>query len=392
MEVNTSDVQNKIRRLEELKVEGILSDEEFESKRQQLIEVSSPASVGNEPSPEQTSGKSSSYPLSVNKKNTTLTLFKIFGSLILTGIMLAIMAAVPKFFLVLSVVCIIFAFFVKSKGVIFPQKKWATILVFGIVLFCLSGMFAMVQQASEARIAQEKAKQEAQIKNNYDEGQQLMTEGNYEQARSKFMSIPQDSPYYADAVKGYKDAELKLAPVYYEEGKKLYEEGNYEAAAEKLGKAVEYDSSLADAVALKQQVTAKNDEIKAIEAEKAKQKEAADQAAAEQQRLAEIQAQTVSAVQISKEYNDNEVAADLKYKDKTLYVSGVLDNVSKGLGGGMYLILKGETYSFVSIQCSFDDKYTSELAALSPGQSLLIKGKCTGVFGNVGFTDCQLVY
>lgn len=89
------------------------------------------------------------------------------------------------------------------------------------------------------------------------------------------------------------------------------------------------------------------------------------------------------------DYEANEVAADLKYKDKVLVVRGVVDNIGKDITDDIYVTLKtGEMFG--SIQCFFADSHVNEAASLAKGQTITIKGKCSGKMMNVLLNGCSI--
>lgn len=49
---------------------------------------------------------------------------------------------------------------------------------------------------------------------------------------------------------------------------------------------------------------------------------------------------TITASQLAHEYEENEVAADLKYKDKNITVSGTISDIGKNVADQIYVILK----------------------------------------------------
>ena len=93
---------------------------------------------------------------------------------------------------------------------------------------------------------------------------------------------------------------------------------------------------------------------------------------------------SITADQLFNAYKANEVAADEKFKDKVLLVSGTIDNIGKDITDTPYVVLKaGGDFSFGGVQCMFDDKAKGQLANLQKGQKVQIKGKCNGKMGNV---------
>ena len=97
----------------------------------------------------------------------------------------------------------------------------------------------------------------------------------------------------------------------------------------------------------------------------------------------------VSAKQLYSDYAANEVSADLKYNGKVLLVKGKVNTIAKDIMGGIYVTLNtGDTFG--EVQCSFSDNHTNEAAGLKKGQTITIKGKCTGKMINILFSECSL--
>jgi len=100
----------------------------------------------------------------------------------------------------------------------------------------------------------------------------------------------------------------------------------------------------------------------------------------------------VTAVQLSREYDDNKVAADAKYEDKIVEVSGVVNDIGKDILDDPYVTLEGISSSLFGIQCMFPRKDESQLATLSKGQSITLQGRVSGeLIGNVILRGCSIV-
>lgn len=89
------------------------------------------------------------------------------------------------------------------------------------------------------------------------------------------------------------------------------------------------------------------------------------------------------------EYEENEVNADTKYKGKILEVTGMIDNIGTDITNTLYITLEGDDF-VGSIQCFFNDKYKSDVAKLTKGQKVTIRGRCEGKFLNVLVKDSYL--
>lgn len=91
------------------------------------------------------------------------------------------------------------------------------------------------------------------------------------------------------------------------------------------------------------------------------------------------------------DYEANAIAADEKYKDKILSVSGVVTDMNHGAMGELYLILSGDPdneFSITNIQCYFSEDYAKRIARIQKGQIVTVKGKCEGKLMNVLLKEC----
>jgi len=92
----------------------------------------------------------------------------------------------------------------------------------------------------------------------------------------------------------------------------------------------------------------------------------------------------ISAAQLYEEYEANAIAADQKYKDKMLKVTGVVSSIDKDVLGSPYVVLTGGgEYEVWGVQCTFSSAYEPQLAKLTKGQVVTVTGKCKGYLINV---------
>ncbi|WP_343348611.1 OB-fold protein [Terrisporobacter petrolearius] len=99
----------------------------------------------------------------------------------------------------------------------------------------------------------------------------------------------------------------------------------------------------------------------------------------------------VKASKLYRDYDSNEVKADKKYNDKTLEITGVVDDIGVSLGQTYVCLSTGEEYSAFSVQCFFDDDgEIDKVSELSKGDKITLSGTCTGMSMNVGVNDCKL--
>jgi len=88
----------------------------------------------------------------------------------------------------------------------------------------------------------------------------------------------------------------------------------------------------------------------------------------------------IDAGRLQREYDNNEIAADLKYEGKFLKVHGIIKNIGESIWGTPYVVLVGEEGDWDGVKCSFPDDNSSrtQLARLNPGQEMTVTGKCEG--------------
>ncbi len=98
----------------------------------------------------------------------------------------------------------------------------------------------------------------------------------------------------------------------------------------------------------------------------------------------------LTADQLSKEYEANEVAADNKYKGQVVVVSGSIKDIGKDILDDPYVVIGGLGF-LDGVQCMFSKSESSSIAALSKEQSIRIKGQVEGkLIGNVLLKSCSI--
>ena len=97
----------------------------------------------------------------------------------------------------------------------------------------------------------------------------------------------------------------------------------------------------------------------------------------------------VSAAQICRVYEENELAADASYENRIFCVYGTIEDIGKDILDQIYITLKGER--MIDVQCFFSNAHMSKIASLRKGQTTKVKGKCKGLsLGSVLFEGCVL--
>lgn len=102
---------------------------------------------------------------------------------------------------------------------------------------------------------------------------------------------------------------------------------------------------------------------------------------------------TVTAFKMASDYKENEVAADAKYKDKIVEVSGTVDTIGKDIADTPYIAFATENqYEVINrIQCMFSTKDTETLSSVTKGQKITLRGKVSGALGNIVIRGCEIV-
>jgi hypothetical protein len=96
----------------------------------------------------------------------------------------------------------------------------------------------------------------------------------------------------------------------------------------------------------------------------------------------------ITAKDLTAAYEANEVAADNNYKEKTLDVTGKINQISKDFSDNIYVTLAGDD-EFREVRCYFEDNATA--VKLKKGMKVTFKGTCDGFLMDVIMKDCVLV-
>jgi DNA-directed RNA polymerase subunit RPC12/RpoP len=92
-------------------------------------------------------------------------------------------------------------------------------------------------------------------------------------------------------------------------------------------------------------------------------------------------------------YSTDEVAADAKFTDKILKVTGVVDRITVNDVHDIYYIIlaSAEKKEQWNVRCTFDKKHGPRLNRLTTGQTVTVQGKYDGCKVNILMKDCVLV-
>jgi hypothetical protein len=86
---------------------------------------------------------------------------------------------------------------------------------------------------------------------------------------------------------------------------------------------------------------------------------------------------SVSAYELGRAYQENEIAADQQYKGRMLSVHGDVRSIGKGAFGGLYVTIDSGSGAR-DIMCRFGKGGESKLATLRRGDTITVVGRCEG--------------
>ena len=97
----------------------------------------------------------------------------------------------------------------------------------------------------------------------------------------------------------------------------------------------------------------------------------------------------LSADTLFRAYDTNAVAADAKYEDKIVKVSGTIQSIGKDIMDTAYLVIGGSGF-LDGVQCMLPSGQESLIARVSKGQYVTLKGKVSGqIMGNIIVNNCS---
>jgi hypothetical protein len=103
---------------------------------------------------------------------------------------------------------------------------------------------------------------------------------------------------------------------------------------------------------------------------------------------------TVDELLSAYEYEVEGVAADAKFTNKILKITGIANRIEiKDALDISYINLSGAgTNALQSVRCVFDKRYRPELNQLTRGQTVTVQGKYDGSIIDISLRDCMLVH
>lgn len=100
---------------------------------------------------------------------------------------------------------------------------------------------------------------------------------------------------------------------------------------------------------------------------------------------------TIDYKTLHKEYMDNPIGADEKYKGKKLILTGKIDSIDREIAGNPYVTFSIST--FENIRITFNKAEESKVAKFKKGQTIKIIGECRGtlISTTVSMDNCLIV-
>lgn len=92
---------------------------------------------------------------------------------------------------------------------------------------------------------------------------------------------------------------------------------------------------------------------------------------------------TITASELSKAYDSNEVKADQQYKDKLVLISGKVKSIEVMAGQTFIVLDSGNPSSITDIQCFLNDSEKDKASELQKGNNVSLQGKVDGKSINV---------
>ena len=97
---------------------------------------------------------------------------------------------------------------------------------------------------------------------------------------------------------------------------------------------------------------------------------------------------SITAPALADSFDDAEGHADSLFLYKTIAVTGVVKSLYKNGAGHFIISLLGRMSARVRLDCFLDSLHTPANPELKPGDSVVIKGRCTGTSNNIVLDQC----
>ena len=99
----------------------------------------------------------------------------------------------------------------------------------------------------------------------------------------------------------------------------------------------------------------------------------------------------VTAIALVAEFKENAVAAEQKYGEKRIRVTGVINSIDKDILDTPYVALSGDQYGINNVQCMFPKDRASDLVSFKKDSRATVEGIFSSNLMNVLLKDCTVV-
>jgi hypothetical protein len=96
---------------------------------------------------------------------------------------------------------------------------------------------------------------------------------------------------------------------------------------------------------------------------------------------------SLTATGLYQAYQEDETAANKKFLNKVIVLRGSIADLQTGSGNNSILL---DAASGGGVNCSFSGEASGALKGLKKGDTIGVKGRCTGMLMDVNLTDCVL--
>ncbi len=100
-------------------------------------------------------------------------------------------------------------------------------------------------------------------------------------------------------------------------------------------------------------------------------------------------AAVLAAASLVTEFEADEAKSNKLYLGKIIEVTGIIDATNTDEKGILYVTLRG--VDLAGVGCQFEKNKLSASIKLNPGETVTIKGICTGILVDVVLVDCVIV-
>jgi hypothetical protein len=97
---------------------------------------------------------------------------------------------------------------------------------------------------------------------------------------------------------------------------------------------------------------------------------------------------TITAEELRKEFESDEIASTSKFVNKIVEVTGVVSSIDKGENNALNVTLTTGS-SLSSIICTFSGN--TDTSGLKAGQAVTLRGECSGFLMDVLLNNCVLI-